>query len=171
MSLSAFSSSLGPVAYKSRQADFFELSPVPLRLEDWSDARTLLRAWKPADGMAVRELLQADPERLRACARLLRLIRVNKAALELYDAKGEMEMIDNVERTFAGDFLPGLADALSQLWDADACAHLTVNFTLSGRKIHVSTKCRVMPGRESDWGQVLVSAEDVTALSNSHRGH
>ena len=171
MSLSAFSTSLGPVAYKSRQADFFELSPVPLWLEDWSDARTLLRSWKPADGAAVRELLRGDPERVRACARLVRVIRVNKAALELYDAKGEMDLIDNVDRIFSGDFMPSLAEQLSQLWARNACAHVAVSSTLSGRKIHVSTKCRAMPSHENDWRQVLISTEDVTALSETRRGH
>jgi PAS domain-containing protein len=171
MSLSAFSTSLGPIAYKSRQADFFELSPVPLWLEDWSDVRTLLRAWQAADGMAVHALLSGDPERVLACARLARVIRVNKAAVELYGAKGEMDLIDNVDRIFAGDFLAGLAEQLSQLWDANVCAHLAIHSTLLGRRIHVSTKGRVMPGHESDWGQVLVSTEDVTALKDAHRGH
>jgi len=171
MSLSAFSTSLGPIAYKNRQADFFELSPVPLWLEDWSDVKVWLRSWNPADGTAVSELLRGDPERVLACARLARVIRVNKAALELYDAKGEMDLIDNVDRIFVGEFLAGLAEALSQLWDTNACAYLAVNTTLSGRRIFVSTKGRVMPGHERDWGQVLVSTEDVSALKGAHPGH
>jgi hypothetical protein len=171
MSLSAFSTSFGPVAYKSRQADFFELSPVPLWLEDWSDVRALLASWKPADGTAVYALLREDRERVIACARLIRVVRVNKATLSLYGAKDEMELIDNVDRIFIGDFLPGLAEELSQLWDAHICSNMAVSSTLSGREIFVSTKCRVMPGHESDWRQVLVSTEDVTSLKGAYRSH
>jgi hypothetical protein len=171
MSLSGFSPSFGPVAYKSRQADFFDLSPVPLWLEDWSDVRDLLRTFKPADGTAVHGLLCADRERIIACARLIRVVRVNKAAVDLYDAKHSMDLIDHVENILVDDFLPGLAAELSQLWDANICANLAVNATLSGREIYVSKKCRVMPGHESDWRQVLVSTEDVTALKAAHRSH
>jgi PAS domain-containing protein len=171
MAFPAFSTSLGPVSYKSRQADFFELSPVPLWLEDWSDVRALLRSWTPANGTEVHALLRGDPERVFACAKLVRVIRANKAALELYEAKSEIDLIDNVDRIFVDEFLPGFAEEVSQLWDANVCANLAVNSTLSGRRIDVSTKCRVMPGHESDWRQVLVSTEDVTALKAARRSH
>jgi len=154
---------------KPRMSEIFELSPVPLWMEDWSDVRALLRSWRPENGAALYDLLSADPERTRACARLMRVIEVNPKTLELYQARDQRHLTENLELVFRDDFLACLPRELAQVWDANVSSSVGVNYTLSGGRLDVAVECRLMPGHEDDWSRVLVSTQDITALEDACR--
>jgi len=149
--------------------EIFDLAPTPLWLEDWSAVRDLLRTWKPRDGEALRQLFAADLERAKACASLMRVLRVNKATLDLHGAESEDQLTANVGRIFRDDMLPNLGEEVAQFFERGACVNTGVNYTLSGRRVDVIVKSRALPGHEGDWRRVLVSTEDVTALQNARR--
>ena len=148
---------------------FFELAPVALWLEDWSGVRELLNSWRLESGAAVREMLLADPERARACASQMRVIRVNPKALELYEASNLEHLTSNLHRIFRDDFLAALPRELGEVWDRGACAETGVNYSLSGRRLDIIVNCRSLSPRADDWSRVLVSMEDITALENARR--
>lgn len=148
---------------------YFEMSPVALWLEDWSAVRELLASWRPENGAAIRDMLLADPERARACADLMRVVRVNQKALDLYGARDLEHLTSNLHLIFRDDFLTALPGELGEVWNRGACAKTGVNYGLSGRRVDIIVNCRSLSARADDWSRVLVSIEDITALETTRR--
>ena len=150
-------------------ADVFDLAPVPLWLEDWTDLKVLLKSLHPANGAALTAMLLEDRERIRACAALTRVIRVNPAVVEMLDADNVDHLRQNLDFVFTDESLTNFAQELGQIWDKGACVLMGVNRSLTGRRIDIMVRSRVMPGHEADWDRVLVSTEDLTALQGAKR--
>ena len=150
--------------------DAFELAPVPLWLEDFSGVKALLDEWRAGGVTDLRAHLAADHERVREATRRIGLIAVNQRTLELFEASSYADLSDNLDRVFSGDMLSTHVDELAQLWDGrDNFTSLAVNYTLSGRRLDVQLKARILPGHEADWGRVLVATEDVTERESGRR--
>jgi diguanylate cyclase (GGDEF)-like protein len=148
----------------------FDLAPVSLWLEDYSELKALFDRWR-AEGVAdLRAHLRADPSRAQACARAMRLLRVNRRTLELYGASDQAELVANLDRVFRDDMLERFVDELGQLWDGERrFSSETVNYTLAGRRLDLTLDATVLPGHEADWDRVLVAIEDVTERARAER--
>ena len=148
----------------------FDLAPVPLWLEDWSAVRALLSKWGLKSADALRAFLRADLDRAKACAALMRVIKVNARTVALLGARDGQEVIDNLDRVFKGPMFENLIEELAQIWEGRVdLARAGVNYALDGRPIDVLVKARILPGYEEDWSQVLVSTEDVTDLQDARK--
>ena len=150
-------------------ADVFDLAPVPLWLEDWTDLKVLLTSLRPANGAALTAMLLEDRERIRACAALTRVIRVNPAVVKMLDADNVDHLRQNLDFVFTDESLTNFAQELGQIWDKGACTIPGVNRSLTGRRVDILVRSRIMPGHEADWDRVLVSTEDLTALQGAKR--
>lgn len=148
----------------------FDLAPVSLWLEDYSELKALFERWR-RDG--VRDLashLRADRSRIEACTRAIRLVRVNRRTLELYGARDEADLVANLQRVFRDDMYDQHVEELAQLWDGgERFSSETVNYTLSGRRLDLLLDARVLPGHEARWDRVLVAIEDVTERARAER--
>ncbi|CAM5221697.1 diguanylate cyclase OS=Castellaniella defragrans OX=75697 GN=HNR28_000080 PE=4 SV=1 [Castellaniella defragrans] len=63
--------------------DFFEAIPMPLWLEDYSDLYVQFEQWRSQGVSDLQAWLQEDRTRIQHCARLMRVLRVNRRTLEL----------------------------------------------------------------------------------------
>ncbi|MEF2074127.1 GGDEF domain-containing protein [Consotaella aegiceratis] len=150
--------------------DFFELSPVPLWLEDFSGVKRLFEAWRAAGVEDLRSHLLADAERVAACSRSIKVITVNRRTLDLFEADDVAQLVGGLDRVFRDDMLATHIEELSQLWEGRAeFVGLAANYTLSGRRLDVQLKGRILPGHADDWSRVLVSTEDVTSRETARR--
>ena len=66
--------------------DFFEATPMALWLEDYSALHAQFERWRAEGVTDLRSWLLLDPDRLRHCAGLIRIRRVNRQALTLFGA-------------------------------------------------------------------------------------
>jgi diguanylate cyclase (GGDEF)-like protein len=152
------------------QSDAFGLAPIPLWLEDYSGVKALLDGWRAEGVTALREHLAEDPERVREAARRIRLIAVNERTLELLEAASFDELAGNLDTVFSGDMLSTHAEELVQLWEGgDSFTSLAVNYTLSGRRLDVQLKARILPGHEANWDRLLIATEDVSERESGRR--
>ncbi|HVE10267.1 MAG TPA: sensor domain-containing diguanylate cyclase [Paraburkholderia sp.] len=158
------------LATPTDDADMFELAPVSLWLEDFSGVRTLFDAWR-ADGVTdLRAHLLEDPQRVAACASRIRVIKVNRKTLQLFEAADSTMLIDNLAAVFRDDMLKTHLEELCQLWAGQPhFTSQTVNYTLGGRRLNVLLKGQLLPGHEARWDRVLVSVEDITELDSAHQ--
>jgi diguanylate cyclase (GGDEF)-like protein len=141
----------------------FEHAPVSLWLEDYSALKTLFDQWKAAGVTDLRAHLAADPARITQCTAALRVVAVNRRTLHMFEAPSQQTLIGNLEKILRDDMLHQHVEELLQLWNGDlAFSGMSVNYTLSGRRLNVDLKGVILPGSEEDWGQVLVAIEDVT---------
>ncbi|WP_182421987.1 GGDEF domain-containing protein [Aureimonas sp. ME7] len=150
--------------------DLFELAPVPLWLEDWSAIRARLDEWRGGGVEDLDAFLLADPERVLACARAIRIVKVNDAVLQLLGARDAGHLMANLDRVFQGAMLENHRHELVQLWSGrPSFTSQAVNYTLDGRPLDIQLKGRVLPGHETDWSRILVMTEDVTAREGARR--
>ncbi|SKA04182.1 GGDEF domain-containing protein [Consotaella salsifontis] len=151
--------------------DFFELSPVPLWLEDYSAVKRRFDIWRGEGIEDLKAYLIDNPGEVLACAHLIKVVAVNRRTLELFEARDEEHLSANLDRVFSGDMKDSHLEELVQLWDGAMSFHSpAVNYTLSGRRLDIQLKGRVVPGFEADWSRILVSTEDVTEREEARRG-
>jgi diguanylate cyclase (GGDEF)-like protein len=151
-------------------SDTFDLTPMSLWLEDYSGLKIQFDAWRRAGVMSLREYLQEDLARVRACAGLIRVIKVNARTLSLFEAEDFVRLTANLDRVFRDDMLMSHLEELVQLWNGrtEFSSH-AVNYTLSGRRLDIQLQGRIVPGYESDWARVLVAIDDVSERENARR--
>jgi diguanylate cyclase (GGDEF)-like protein len=158
------------LATPTDDADMFELAPVSLWLEDFSGVRTLFDAWRAAGVTDLRAHLLEDPQRVAACASRIRVIKVNRKTLQLFEAADSTMLTDNLAAVFRDDMLKTHLEELCQLWAGQPhFTSQTVNYTLGGRRLNVLLKGQLLPGHEARWDRVLVSVEDITELDSAHQ--
>lgn len=150
--------------------EMFELAPASLWLEDYSALKTLFEQWR-ADGVTdLRAHLAADPARVRQCSACIRLVKVNRKTLTLFEARDVNHLIENLAEVFRDDMLTTFIEELVQLWDGKSQFFCnTVNYTLSGRRLDIQLNGAILPGHEDSWSRVLVAIEDVTDRENVRR--
>jgi diguanylate cyclase (GGDEF)-like protein len=157
-------------AHDADDANMFDLAPVSLWLEDYSGVRFQFEEWRSAGVTSLREFLAADLNRVKTCASLIRVIKVNRKTLALFEAEDAIRLVANLDIVFRDDMLLTHLDELVQLWDGQTefSSH-TVNYTLSGRRLDIQLKGSILPGYETDWARVLVAIEDVTERESARR--
>ncbi len=152
------------------EAGMFELAPVSLWLEDFSGVKSLFEQWRAAAITSARDYLTADPARVKDCSDRIRILRVNRKTLSLFEADNLDHLAANLGRIFRDDMLKSHIEELSQLWDGrtEFVSH-TVNYTLSGKRLDIQLKGAVLPGYEHSWERVLIAIEDVTERETARR--
>jgi diguanylate cyclase (GGDEF)-like protein len=151
-------------------AEMFELAPVSLWLEDYSALRALFAEWRAQGVSDLRTYLQADPGRVAACSQRIRIVKVNRHTLALFEASDLPQLAANLGRIFRDDMLPAHIGELVQLWEGmTTFVSHTVNYTLSGRRLDIQLKGTILPGHEDTWQRVLVAIEDVTEREQARR--
>ena len=123
---------------KITQNVVMDLLPVYLSGEASPDTKDLIE-----------EFLRQDPARVKACSDLIRVIKVNRKTLTLFEADDLSHLVENLGAVFRDDMLKSHIDELVQLWDGQTefFSH-TVNYTLSGRRLDIQLKGSILPGHE-----------------------
>ncbi|MGE3867965.1 MAG: diguanylate cyclase [Pseudorhodoplanes sp.] len=151
-------------------AEMFDLAPVSLWLEDYSAVKSLFDEWRAAGIGDLRAHLLADRQRVMACSERIRVLKVNRKTLSLFDARDLSHLIENLGNVFRDDMLHTHIEELAQLWDGKTeFFSNTTNYTLTGRRLDIQLKGAILPGHERNWNRVLVAIEDVTERETARR--
>ncbi|EJN05644.1 sensor domain-containing diguanylate cyclase [Phyllobacterium sp. YR531] len=152
------------------ESDTFDLAPISLWLEDFSDVRSLFETWRKAGVTDVKSYLLEDVTRIRECSRLIRVLKVNKKTLSLFQAESFENLTANLDTIFRDDMLLSHVQELAALWNGETeFSSDTVNYTLSGGRLDIQLRGTVLPGYENTWERVLLSIEDVTEREDARR--
>ncbi|MCJ8142663.1 sensor domain-containing diguanylate cyclase [Ancylobacter sp. A5.8] len=148
----------------------FELAPISLWLEDYAGLKALFDAWRRIGVVSLRDFLRENPAKVQECSEQIRVLKVNRRTLALYEADSLDHLVANLGRVFRADMLKTFVDELCQLWDgATSFSSHTVNYTLGGQRLDIQLKGTVLPGYETTLGRVLLSIEDVTERETMRR--
>src|SRR5210317_650019 len=85
---------------KSNYYDFFQYSPNPLWIEDFSAAKKYINKLILEKNTSFKSLLQSNPELLPKLSAMILVKDVNEAALKLYKAKSKADLLGNLEKVF-----------------------------------------------------------------------
>ncbi|NOZ62379.1 MAG: PAS domain S-box protein [Calditrichaeota bacterium] len=154
----------------------FENSPVPLWEEDYSDVIEYLDKLF-ASGVKKAELaehLTAHPEVLLECARRVRVVSVNQAAVRLHDAKDKQDLLGNLDKILGESSYAAFKDELIALarggkrFSAESQVK-TVNGELKDiylNYVALAEEFAFFPKNDS---LVLIATLDITPLKNAQR--
>lgn len=150
--------------------DLFQLAPISLWLEDFSAVKQQFDTWR-AEGIEDLEAwLASRPEQVAAAVSLIRVLDVNQRTLDLFEARSADELVSRLADIFRDDMLIQHARDLACLWRGEGgFSSRGVNYTLTGKRLDVEVRARVLPGAEADWSKVLFAIDDVTARMKAQR--
>ncbi|MCK0207171.1 diguanylate cyclase [Starkeya koreensis] len=151
-------------------AEMFELAPISLWLEDYTQLKAQFDAWRDQGVTALRDYLTENPDEVVRCAECIRVLKVNRHTLSLYDADSQEHLVANLGQVFRADMLKTFVDELCQLWSgATTFVSNTVNYTLAGQRLDIQLKGTILPGHEETFARVLLAIEDVSEREVARR--
>jgi response regulator RpfG family c-di-GMP phosphodiesterase len=150
---------------EDRFRSLFENTPVSIWEEDFSAVKILLDALKEQGISDLDAYLTDHPELISKCLGLVKVIDVNRMALNLFGAKDKEELLDGLEKTASPDThntfkqeLLAIASGRHKL-EMDITVH-----TLTGKRRETTLNWAVVPGYEESYSRVLISFVDITEL-------
>ncbi len=155
---------------KFNHDSIFNMSPIPLWLEDFSELKLQLEQWRAQGIVNLREYLYKNPEEVLACTRKIKILEVNDRTLELYEADSFAQLYDGLDQIFQHDMLQTHIEELAQLWEGKTSyMNTAVNYTLTGQRLDIQLRCAILPESQHDWSKVLISTENITSFQNARR--
>ncbi|RWX79054.1 sensor domain-containing diguanylate cyclase [Neorhizobium lilium] len=150
--------------------DVFNLAPIAMWIEDFSEVNNLFNAWKAEGVTDIRSFLREETSRVVQCSRLIRIDEVNRKTLELFEADDIEHLRTNISRVFRDDMLEPHINELAELFDGKlSFSTPTVNYSLTGRRLDIQLRGAVMPGYEATLGKLLLTTEDITVQEDARR--
>lgn len=141
----------------------FEDSPISLWEVDFSAARARLVALEMKHGDLER-YLRENPDEVRSCLALKKIVDVNQRTLQLYRAESKAQLLAGLDTISVPGPGPDelLKLVLSIAAGDPAFEAETVHHTLEGKPIDILMRWRVAKGHASSYDRVMVSIIDLT---------
>jgi PAS domain S-box-containing protein len=150
-------------ASEQRFRSLFEDSPICIWDEDFSLVKRHIDQLR-ADGVSdFRAYFASHPDEVMACASMVKIVDVNRAALEIYEADSRDDMLGSLGEITRPEIMAGFLDELLHVAGGQISFQWErTDYTLKGRPIEVNLSWSVAAGHEKDYSKVIVSAVDIT---------
>ena len=155
---------------ETTDTSIFNLAPVAMWIEDFSEVKSQFDIWRSQGVEDIRAFLLEDLSRVAACSQKIRVIKVNPRTLELFEARDQAHLVDNLHRIFRDDMLESHVNELSELWAGKTeFTSNAVNYSIGGKRLDIQLRGAVIPGHEETLGRLLLTTEDVTEREEARR--
>ena len=152
------------------ESSIFDLSPIPMWLEDYSEIKKQFDVWKDQGITELKKFLQDDISRVTECAHKIKIIKVNKKTLDVFEATNINHLCQNLNTIFQGDMFHSHILELVSLWEGKTeFSSTTINYTISGKPLDIKLRGVILPGSEHTFKQILLTTEDITDYQNASR--
>jgi two-component sensor histidine kinase len=148
---------------EERYRSLFEDSPISLWEEDFSAVKRHIDGLRASGVKDLAVYFKEHPEEVANCAAKVKVVDVNRATLELYQAESLKELRDGLGTVFSAESYDVFKEELIALSEGKMRFECdTINQTLKGDKKPISLRCSVAPSSEETLSKVLVSVIDIT---------
>ncbi|MFA6506379.1 MAG: response regulator [Treponemataceae bacterium] len=152
-----------------RLRSFFDDSPISIWEEDFSGAKRLFEKAR-SEGVRDWEGFFASRERVMEFASQVQVLDVNRATLKLLERDDKSTILGSILKIFDEEGYDSFRSELIAL----ASGHLsyedeTIRHTVSGKRVFVQRRLRIVPGYEESWSRVLVSLVDLSERRKAER--
>ena len=142
----------------------FELSPVSLWVEDFSEVKDMLDDVRAQGITDFRTFVDVHPEFVLSCMERIRVIDVNRQTLTLFGAANKDELLARLPEIFRDEMSRSFAEQLLDCWNGSLFqSRETLNYSLRGDPINLHMQWAVLPGHEATWDLVQVALTDISA--------
>jgi PAS domain S-box-containing protein len=150
-------------ASERRYRGLFTECPVSLWEEDISELVAHLGRLREAGVGELRPYFDAHPEEVVRCTGLIRIIAVNRATLELYEAPDQESLLAGLGAVFTEESFEAFRDIVIALAEGRRTFETEgVNRTLTGKRLHVGLRWSLLPDDGGALTRALISVQDLT---------
>jgi diguanylate cyclase (GGDEF)-like protein/PAS domain S-box-containing protein len=148
---------------RARFQTLFDHSPIPIWEEDFSRIKRLIDGFRREGVEDFREFFTNNPDHLRACEQLIRVLDVNKAAMQVFDFSDKAEFMAQVHKMIhRGPYDVVLEEMVAIAEGKTEFEAEGPNDLIDGVLRYHSVRWTVAPGYEQDYRRIIVSIIDVT---------
>jgi PAS domain S-box-containing protein len=148
---------------EKRYRELFEDSPISIMEMNMSGIKKYLDSLRARGITDFRKFFGNNIEAVRECMALIKVLDMNRATLDLFNAETGQELTENFNKIFDPDSFNFLKDDLVALAEGRRLhEHESVGRTLKGEKIYVFLKWQLVPGFEETLSRLIVSLIDMT---------
>jgi diguanylate cyclase (GGDEF)-like protein/PAS domain S-box-containing protein len=148
---------------EARFRELFEHAPVSIWEEDFSAVRQYLDDLRRAGVVDFSAYFDAHPEEVAESAARVKIVDVNRATLETYQAESKEQLLADLSKVLGPESLiPFKKELLTLARGETSFGNETINYTLRGERRVVFVRLTVAPGSEQTWAKVFVSISDIT---------
>jgi diguanylate cyclase (GGDEF)-like protein/PAS domain S-box-containing protein len=141
----------------------FEHAPVSIWEEDFSPVRQYIDGLRRAGVLDFSAYFDGHPQELAGCARLVQIVDVNRATLEMYQAESKAQLLADLSKVLGPESLNAFKEELLALIRGDLIFETEIiNYTLRRKKLVAFVRMTVAPGYEQTWSKVFVGISDIT---------
>ena len=141
----------------------FEDSPIALWEEDFSEVKTFLDGLRRSGITDIDAHFDTHPESLYQCAKMVKVLSVNRAALEMLQYDQRKDLQTYLSRIFREDSYDTFRMELVSLASGNKIFQTeTINHNRHGERVYVNMTVAILPGHEENWSRVFVSFKDIT---------
>jgi signal transduction histidine kinase/CheY-like chemotaxis protein len=150
-------------ASEERFRGLFEDSPISLWEENFSEINAYFGRLRASGVRDFKKHFDDTPGDVGKCAAMMRIVDVNRATLELYEAGDKQSFLPYLSDRFHEGSFDLFKEELVALAEGNVVFEReTVTHTLTGRRKHICLRLSVMPGYEDTLSKVYISIVDVT---------
>lgn len=151
-------------------SSIFDLSPIPMWLEDYSEVKNQFDIWKSEGVSDLRKFLEEDLSKVTECAHLIKILKVNQKTLDLFEAQSLKHLCQNLDVIFQQEMFSAHIFELVALWEGKTeFSSTTNNYTISGKRLDIKLRAVVLPGSEKTLDRLLLTTEDISDYVNARR--
>lgn len=152
------------------ESSIFDLSPIPMWLEDYSEVKKQFDLWKNQGVTDLKSFLEEDLSRVTLCAHKIKIIKVNPKTLEVFEAVDLEHLCQNLAVIFQQEMFQSHISELVALWQGQTeFSSTTTNYTISGKRLDIKLRGVVLPEAYQDLSRVLLTTEDISDYQNACR--
>jgi diguanylate cyclase (GGDEF)-like protein/PAS domain S-box-containing protein len=146
---------------EARFKSLFNESPISLWEEDFSEVKRILE--KVGDKEQILEQLNKDYSLVMECTLAVKILNINQATVDLYNAKSKAELIQGLAEVLVLESMEEFKQELIALLNGVTSYECEIyQKKLTGELIYGWLRLSVPPGFEDTWERVHISIIDIT---------
>ena len=141
----------------------FDLAPVALSLEDFSEIYELLQSWRLAGVVDIEAYLRLRPEGISEYFSRIKVLKVNQRMLDLYGAQDLRALLAAGDTLFDHSDQSTAIAEIARLWNgATSYQFETVNYSLDRQPLNIRLSVNRLADIIKPWDCMLMAMEDFT---------
>ncbi|MFN8412246.1 MAG: sensor domain-containing diguanylate cyclase [Anaerolineales bacterium] len=146
----------------------FVYAPISLWEEDYSGIKNFFEQLRKRGVTDLNQYFDQNPQEIDTCMGLIKVIHVNHETLEMFHARSEEELFNNLDQVFRDEMREHFRSELLTLWQGETSwKGEGINYTLQGEPLNIRLHWRILPECVDDWECVMVAIENITPLKQA----
>jgi PAS domain S-box-containing protein len=150
----------------------FQDAPISIWEEDWSKLKIILDSLRdkvPIDQMS--EYLSQNKDILYMLAESIKVTRVNKKTIQIYEAENEAQFKTSISKTFCAESFIAFKEEIVYLYSGKKEFETeALTKTFKGKDLYVVINVK-MPEDSDDYKNVILTMMDITPSKIDHKDH